>query len=746
MNVLSTLVILAALGQTPVDPAELTKAQSALEAYLTGMKSLEIKYTEKWTPPDPEAYQRENDTWDPSLVNDHDLLYAFPSVRMKNLERRKNLEGKIREHRWEKRVHDGKRTDVDNTNKQFHISNKLDFDPFPSLPIDSFGLRVISTQNTLLSEFLKLPDITSLEGEEKIDGERVMVLKIGPRIPETIRPKYWTDASFVKVSLAPEHSYLPLRMEIYPKYEAQADACWRYSIGSLKAVSDREREGTVLFPHRMEIVWPNGGRTTWVVQSAVVNPKVSEDDFIITPPAGYFVTNDGETGLPRPVEPDPKDISPHPLSVTVLSDEGQPVAGAKLAMWGLNAHLADTHFSTSSTKARPIAEATSDADGKAIFPTFPLSGLSVVARHDDYRTTAYRQVTDIRTAILRLAPKTPVIVRDEQGHPVKGIAVGVDLVYSSEHSLFPLFSDLGITGRTGDDGKAIISWEFPVRRSHDPCPFLAVNRSGSRMAIAVRAADDLRKPVELTLRPTRLVRVAVDTGAVTMEGPDIRWADEQGRVFYTGASKRVGEHPAQFEARLRIPPGAYQVLVIKSQVEESTMPFAVGPGKDELDLGVVTTASSKLAQLNGSDAPELAVHWREGSAKRLADLRGKVVVLYFWATWCGPCLQQMPGMMDLKEKMSKEPVEWIAIHDASIEDFAELDERLEDLGRQLWAGKSLSLPTVLDKVPDDSYRGATTSKYGVRAWPTVVLIDREGKVVAPVEKDKLEPTIRNLLK
>lgn len=746
MNALSALVVVAALGQTPVDRAELAKAQTALEAYLSGIKTLQITYTEKWTPSDPEAYQRENDTWDPTLSNDHDLLYAFPSVRMKNLERRRDVEGQVKEHQWDSRVHNGQRTDIDYTAKQFHIRTKLDSDPYPSLPIDSFGLRVNSTQNTPLSDLLKFPDITSLEGEEKIDGERVIVWKIGPKIPETVRPKYWTDSAFLRVSLAPERNYLPLVLEIYPSYKAKAERCWRYSIGSLRAVSDKSRDRTVLFPHRMEIVWPNGGRTAWVVQSAVINPKVSDDDFVITPPAGYFVTTDGRTGPLRPVEPDPNDASMHPLSVTVLNDQGKPVAGAKLALWNIDAFLVDMYSNESSSQAKPIRETSSDGQGKATFQSFPLSGLSLVSRHDEYRTTSIRQIGDNRVAVLRLSPKTPVVVRDEQGQPVKGIAVGVDLMLTADHSLCPLFTDFETAHRTGDDGKAVITWEVPQRRSHDPCAFLATNRSGTRVAIAVRPPNELRKVVELTLGRTRLVRAAVDLGAATMTGPDIRWADAQGRVFYSGSSTRVGEHPAQFESRLRLPPGAYQIMIVKPPDAEATLPFAVAPGKDELDLGVVALAPSRLAQLNGSEAPELSVRWPAGAAKRLADLRGKVVVLYFWATWCGPCLQRMPEMMALKEKLGKEPVEWIAIHDASVEDIAELDERLPDLGRQFWDGKPLSLPTVLDEVADDGYRGATISKYGVRSWPTVVLIDREGKVVAPVEKDKLELTIRNLLK
>ena len=66
-----------------------------------------------------------------------------------------------------------------------------------------------------------------------------------------------------------------------------------------------------------------------------------------------------------------------------------------------------------------------------------------------------------------------------------------------------------------------------------------------------------------------------------------------------------------------------------------------------------------------------------------------------------------------------------------------------------WAldlGRKLSWHTVLDRPDDDGgQRGATISRYGVRYWPTIVLIDQQGKVVGPVEKEHLEPAIRKLL-
>lgn len=114
----------------------------------------------------------------------------------------------------------------------------------------------------------------------------------------------------------------------------------------------------------------------------------------------------------------------------------------------------------------------------------------------------------------------------------------------------------------------------------------------------------------------------------------------------------------------------------------------------------------------GQQAPDWALETSDGKAVRLADLRGNVVVMDFWSTWCGPCKLAMPSVQMVHETFKDRPVKVFGI-DVWEKEGAEPAEYMKS--------KKLTYTLLLhgDKVADD---------YRVSGIPSFYVIDREGRV------------------
>jgi thiol-disulfide isomerase/thioredoxin len=125
-------------------------------------------------------------------------------------------------------------------------------------------------------------------------------------------------------------------------------------------------------------------------------------------------------------------------------------------------------------------------------------------------------------------------------------------------------------------------------------------------------------------------------------------------------------------------------------------------------------------------APALQAQDLNGVSRTLADYRGKVVLLNFWASWCPPCLREMPSLERLRVNMAGRPLAIVALDSA---------ETPEDVNAYL-ARMKLGFPVLLD--PD----GSNTQRWKVFALPTSFLLDAEGRVryvlTGPTEWDEGE--------
>jgi thiol-disulfide isomerase/thioredoxin len=105
----------------------------------------------------------------------------------------------------------------------------------------------------------------------------------------------------------------------------------------------------------------------------------------------------------------------------------------------------------------------------------------------------------------------------------------------------------------------------------------------------------------------------------------------------------------------------------------------------------------------------------DGSAQKLSDLKGNVVFLNFWATWCGPCRTEMPSMEILYQQFKNRPFIMLAI---------DLQEDHEDVSAFM-RRMGLTFPVGIDE-------GAIGGMYGISAIPTTFIIDRKGYIIAAI--------------
>jgi thiol-disulfide isomerase/thioredoxin len=111
-------------------------------------------------------------------------------------------------------------------------------------------------------------------------------------------------------------------------------------------------------------------------------------------------------------------------------------------------------------------------------------------------------------------------------------------------------------------------------------------------------------------------------------------------------------------------------------------------------------------------APDFTLQTLDGREVNLSRLKGKVVLLDFWATWCSPCRQSIPHLVHLYKTYQKNGLEVIGMN---------VDRGDRDTVRHFV--KSMDIPYPIAITPQDVERS-----YGVTGLPITILIDKEGKI------------------
>jgi cytochrome c biogenesis protein CcmG/thiol:disulfide interchange protein DsbE len=134
-------------------------------------------------------------------------------------------------------------------------------------------------------------------------------------------------------------------------------------------------------------------------------------------------------------------------------------------------------------------------------------------------------------------------------------------------------------------------------------------------------------------------------------------------------------------------------------------------------------------------APDFGLVGLSGAPLRLSDYRGKVVLLNFWATWCPPCVTEIPDLVALREELGTERVEVLGIS---------LDTAGADAVRAFARERGMSYPTAVDTAQVSAMYG------GVPSIPTTFVIDTHGgvveKIVGPQSKSQFIAAVQRASK